>query len=91
MNIEKLCEWEDDTLKELRLQRAPNIQDKCRLCGLFIRYPLVMRLSDLMLFEDIMWAAFDVMEKHGITTNLLEDIRTECLNQQNYAGERDGV
>jgi hypothetical protein len=80
MNIEKLREWEDNTLKELRSQSAPSIQDKCRLCGLFIRHPLVMRLSDLMLFEGIMWAALDVMEKRGITANFLADIRTECLN-----------
>jgi hypothetical protein len=80
MNFEELREWEDDTLKELRAQSAPSIQDKCRRCGLFIHYPLVMQLSDLMLFEGVMWAAFDVMEKRGITANLLADIRTECLS-----------
>jgi hypothetical protein len=75
----ELRKWVDDTLEEVRAHSAPSTQDRCPHCGLMIRYPLVVRHSDLVLFEKIMRSAFDVMERHGITSNLLADIRTECL------------
>jgi hypothetical protein len=74
-----LHKWVDDTLEVMRAQNPPSTQDRCPHCGLMIRYPLVARLSDLVLFEKIMRSASAVMKKHGITANLLADIRTECL------------
>jgi hypothetical protein len=74
-----LRKWVDDTLEVMRTQNPPATQDKCPHCGLIIRYPIVVRRSDLVLFEKIMKSAYSVMRRHGITANLLADIRTECL------------
>jgi hypothetical protein len=74
-----LRKWVDDTLEEVRAHSTPSTQDRCPHCGFMIRYPLVVRHSDLVFFESIMRSAFTVMERHGITANLLADIRAECL------------
>ena len=82
MHIEddkNLSKWVGDTLEEMRAQNPPSIQDRCPHCGLSIRYSLVARRSDLELFERMMHSAFDVMQKHGITANLLADIRAQRL------------
>lgn len=71
--------WIGNTLEEMRAQNPPSIEDRCPHCGLSIRYPLVARQSDLELFEKMMHSAFNVMKRHGITANLLADIRAECL------------
>jgi hypothetical protein len=73
------CKWVDETLEIISIQNPPATQDKCPHCGLIIRYPIVVRRSDLVLFEKIMKSAYSVMRRHGITANLLADIRTECL------------
>ena len=71
--------WIGDTLEEMRNTSPPSVEDKCPHCGLSIRYPLMARKSDVELFEKMMKSAFDVMARHGITANLLADIRAECL------------
>ena len=74
-----LTKWIGDTLEEMRAQNPPRLEDRCPHCGLSIRYPLVARRSDVELFEKMMHSAFDVMRRHGITANLLADIRAQCL------------
>jgi hypothetical protein len=71
--------WVDETLEIISIQNPQTAQDRCPHCGLIIRYPIVVRRSDLVLFEETMKSAYSVMRRHGITANLLADIRTECL------------
>lgn len=82
MHIEddkNMAVWIGDTLEEMRNQNPPRLEDRCPHCGFSIRYPLIARKSDVELFEKVMKSAFDVMARHGITANLLADIRAECL------------
>ena len=76
---ENLTEWLSETLDEMRLTIMPTVEQRCPHCGLPIRYPLIARESDIKLFENLMRSAFDVMLRHGITANLLADIRTQCI------------
>lgn len=82
MNIENdkdLMKWVGETLEEMRHQNPPSLEDRCPHCGLAIRYPLIARKSDIELFAQMMASAAKVMDKHGITANLLADIRAQCL------------
>jgi len=81
MNIQddSITNYLGDTLKELRYQMPPVIEDKCCHCGLVMRFPLVARKSDIDLFEMLLESAYQVMERHGITANLLADIKADCI------------
>lgn len=74
-----LSKWVGDTLEVMRSQNPPSIQDRCPHCGLSIRYPLIARKSDLELFATMMASAAEVMDRHGITANLLAEIRAQCV------------
>lgn len=74
-----MTKWISGTLEEMRAQNPPSLQDRCPHCGLSIRYPLVARRSDIELFEKMMRSAFAVMDRTGITANLLAEIRAQCL------------
>lgn len=49
----------------------------CHHCGCPIRYPIIARNSDIEAFSKLMKSAYSVMDKHGITANLLADIRAD--------------
>lgn len=57
----------------------PVISEQCPHCGIPIRYPLIAKRSDIEAFRRMMRVADEVMLKHGITANLLADIRAQCL------------
>ena len=71
--------WIGNTLEEMRAQNPPSLEDRCPHCGLSIRFPLIARKSDVELFKKMMALAAEVMDRHGITANLLADIRAQCL------------
>jgi hypothetical protein len=66
-----------DTLQSMQ-QAMPNVSHGCPHCGLQIRYPLIVRDSDIEIFNKLMKSAYRVMDRHGITANLLADIFAEC-------------
>lgn len=50
---------------------------QCCHCGCPIRYPIIARKSDIEAFSKLMKSAYRIMDKHGITANLLADIRAD--------------
>ena len=50
---------------------------QCYHCGCPIRYPIIARKSDIDAFSKLMKSAYKIMDKHGITANLIADIRAE--------------
>lgn len=82
MHIEKdadITKWVGETLEAMRYELPPDIEEKCPHCGVVIRYPLIARKSDIDLFQQVMASAYLVMLRHGITANLLADIRADCV------------
>lgn len=51
----------------------------CYHCGNLIRYPIIARRSDINDFSELMRSAYRIMDKHGITANLLADIRADLI------------
>ena len=81
MNIQKnisLDSWIESTLTSIRMESPPIVENKCHHCGLVMRFPLVARESDVKDFKTLIHSAYDVMERHGITANLLADIFAQC-------------
>lgn len=87
-NDTEMAKWIGDTLDEMRNQHPPSLENRCPHCGLSIRYPLIARKSDIDLFATMMRSAAEVMRKHGITANLLADIRAQCVIEM--AKKHDG-
>lgn len=82
MNIQNdtdMTKWIEYTLEEMKLQMPPSIEDVCPHCRAPILYPLIARKSDIELFEKMIISADKVMQKYGITANLLAEIRAQCL------------
>lgn len=81
MNIERdtdINKWLGDTLEEMRNHTHAVIEHKCLYCGHATRFPLIARQTDVEMFEALIESAHKVMNKHGITANLLADIRAQC-------------
>lgn len=49
----------------------------CFHCGYPTRYPVIARQSDIDAFSELLKSAYRIMDKHGITANLLADIRAD--------------
>lgn len=71
--------WVGETLEKVALADLPEHSTPCPHCGVPIRFPLVAREQDLSEFESLMRSAFRVMDKYGITANLLAEIRAQCV------------
>ncbi|HET7674763.1 MAG TPA: hypothetical protein VFL54_04510 [Gammaproteobacteria bacterium] len=69
----------DATLTEIGRQDLPQHTRPCPHCGLPVMYPTIARAQDIKDFQMIMNSAARVMEKYGITANLLAEIRADCL------------
>jgi hypothetical protein len=80
-NDKLMSKWLSETLQEMAEMEMATIETRCQHCGYLNRYrhPVVARQSDIELFESMMRSAFEVMDRHGITANLLADIRAQCL------------
>ena len=81
LHIEKnkqLTQWLSETLTEISMAELPIHVHNCPHCANPIRYPTVARQQDIDDFIKIMESAYKVMERHGITANILADIRAEC-------------
>ena len=74
----RLTEWMDTTLTAMAAS-LPLGEKSCPHCGLRIRYPIIVRQTDIDLFAGMMRVAHRVMDEYGITANLLAEIRTRCL------------
>lgn len=82
MNIEKtkdLSSFLSETLTEISRIELDVHSHNCPHCGNLVRYPTVARQQDIDDFRKIMESAFDVMKRHGITANLLAEIKAECF------------
>lgn len=80
-NDKPMSKWLGETLQEMAEMEMATTETRCQHCGYINRYrhPVVARQSDIELFESMMRSAFEVMDRHGITANLLADIRAQCL------------
>lgn len=80
-NDNHMSKWLGETLQEMAEMEMATTETRCQHCGYLNRYrhPVVARQSDIELFESIMRSAYEVMDRHGITANLLADIRAQCL------------
>ena len=80
-NDKPMRKWLGETLQEMTEMEMATTVSRCQHCGYPNRYrhPVVARQSDIELFESMMRSAFEVMDRHGITANLLADIRAQCL------------
>lgn len=50
----------------------------CPHCGIPVRYPIIARKQDVEDFRALIQSACRVMDKYGITLNLLAEIEAEC-------------
>ncbi len=48
-------------------------------CGNRIKLPICARESDIEMFRTVMNSAYEVMDRHGITAHLLNDIKAQCV------------
>jgi len=80
-NDKPMSKWLGETLQEMAEMEMATTETRCQHCGYLNRYrhPVVARPSDIELFESMMRSAFEVMDRYGITANLLADIRAQCL------------
>jgi hypothetical protein len=80
-NDKLMSKWLGETLQEMAEMEMATTERRCQHCGYPNRYrhPVVARQSDIELFESMMRSAFEVMDRYGITANLLADIRAQCL------------
>jgi len=51
----------------------------CPHCANPIRFPIIAKQSDVELFETVMRSAYEVMDRYGITVNLLAEIKAQCV------------
>ena len=81
MNIQKntFNDFLESTLIDISRAELSTHSQSCPHCGNLVRYPTVARQTDIEDFERIMHSAFAVMKRHGITANLLAEIKTECF------------
>lgn len=82
MNIEKskgLNDFLESTLTKISRMELDTHSHNCPHCENLVRYPTVARQQDIDDFKKIMESAFDVMKRHGITANLLAEIKAECF------------
>lgn len=50
----------------------------CPHCGIPVRYPIIARRQDIEDFGALIKSACRVMDKYGITLNLLAEIQADC-------------
>lgn len=83
VNDQILTKWLGDTLEEMHLQQHfHHVENKCFHCGLPNRFPLMVRDSDIKLFNEVMKSAYAVLDRHGITALLLSEIKAEITIQR---------
>lgn len=94
MNIEKKQELNDFlefTLDSISLSALPEHSHPCPHCNYMVRYPTIARQRDIDDFHMIMESASKVMERHGITANLLADVFAEChIAMASQKAKREG-
>lgn len=66
------------TLEHMNMN-MPIMSDYCPHCRLPVRRPLVVNKSDAEMISKFMSAISEVADRHGITLNLLAEVRTQCL------------
>jgi len=69
----------ESTMEEMQLKMPLETQESCPHCGIPIRFPLVMHVSDYERLESILQVTNDLAIKYGITETLLSEIRTQCI------------
>lgn len=69
----------DSTLTDISRATPSTHTHACFHCGLPIRYPVIARAQDVEDFTALMESAYRIMDKYGITQNLLAEIKAGCL------------
>jgi len=80
MHIEKTPDfraWVGETLQEMA--HFQYVEERCGKCGMAYRYPIIARQRDIEDFEMLMRSAYKIMDKYGITANLLAEIKATCF------------
>jgi len=71
----------EEMLNYIQLEMPKQHQTVCPHCGDQIYHIIVAREQDINDFQLILTSAHRVMQKYGITLNLLAEIRAECFYQ----------
>ena len=78
MEIEEAINFLDAQLTEISRANLPTHSHNCPHCGLQMRYPTIARKQDIEDFRSIMTTAQKIMDKYGITLNILAEITANC-------------
>lgn len=68
----------EETLNEMRAYTTDH--HPCFHCGFPIRYPLVARQSDIVLFQRLIEAAKEVFDDEDLKKRLLEELRKKAIH-----------
>lgn len=74
-DLHDFCET---NLREIQEVDFPVHSRPCPHCGIPVRYPIIARERDIEDFRKLIESACRVMDKYGITLNLLAEIQAEC-------------
>lgn len=67
------------SLTEIRNASTPCAQERCPHCGVPIRFPIIVKQSDIDLFHSLMESAYGVLDRHGVTAKLFAEIAAEAM------------
>ena len=68
----------EGSLRAIQDASFPVHTSPCPHCGIPVRYPIIARQSDIEAFTVIIDSAQRVIDKYGITLNLLAEIKAKC-------------
>ena len=75
----EIKEFIAETLDEIAKEELKVHHHKCRHCGCPVSFPVVARSKDIERFQLLIQSANEVMDRYGITGNLLAEIKASCL------------
>lgn len=78
IDAQRLTMFIERNLREIQNVNIRTHTRPCPHCGIPVRYPVIAREQDVDDFKAIIKSSCLVMEKHGITINLLAEIKAEC-------------
>jgi hypothetical protein len=75
---EYVSEFVEGTLTEMRAYLTD--YHSCSACGCPVRYPLIARKSDMVLFQRLIEAAKEVFDDEDLKKRLLEELRKKAIH-----------
>lgn len=86
-DADEIQRWMSDTMDAAQLS-LPVGERECPHCGLKIRYPIIVRRSDIVMFTRMMNTAQKIMQKYGIQAALLSEIKISLLSAKKPKGNK---